>query len=141
MFKDSLGKLTQKQDLTAQELTEFVEAMRDDQVTDVQIAGFLVALLMKGPTVDEVAAIARAMRENCVQIEPKVSGNLTDMCGTGGGLTTFNVSYGQRHPHRLGRRAGGQARQPVHLGQLRQRRRPRGPRRRRPSSPPTRAAS
>ncbi len=92
MFKDSLGKLTQKQDLTAQELTEFVEAMRDDQVTDVQIAGFLVALLMKGPTVDEVAAIARAMRENCVQIQPKVDGNLTDMCGTGGGLTTFNVS-------------------------------------------------
>ena len=57
MFKDSLGKLTQKQDLTTQEVTEFVEAMRDDQVTDVQIAGFLVALLMKGPTVDEVAAI------------------------------------------------------------------------------------
>jgi anthranilate phosphoribosyltransferase len=47
---------------------------------------------MKGPTVDEVAAIARAMRNNCVQIKPKVHGNLTDMCGTGGGLTTFNVS-------------------------------------------------
>ena len=42
MFKDSLGKLTQKQDLTAQELTEFVEAMRDDQVTDVQILRTLV---------------------------------------------------------------------------------------------------
>ena len=94
MFKDSLAKLTQKQNLTAQEVTEFVEAMRDDGVTDVQIAGFLVALLMKGPTVDEVAAIARAMRANCVQIQPKVDGNLTDMCGTGGGLTTFNVSSG-----------------------------------------------
>jgi anthranilate phosphoribosyltransferase len=92
VFKDSLGKLTQRQDLTAKEVTEFVEAMRDDEVTDVQIAGFLVALLMKGPTVDEVAAIARAMRANCVQIQPKVDGNLTDMCGTGGGLTTFNVS-------------------------------------------------
>ncbi|HVW32720.1 MAG TPA: anthranilate phosphoribosyltransferase [Acidimicrobiia bacterium] len=92
MFKESLGKLTQKQNLTAGELTEFVEAMRDDQVTEAQIAGFLVALVMKGPTVDEVAAIARAMRNNCVQIEPKVDGNLTDMCGTGGGLTTFNVS-------------------------------------------------
>ena len=92
MFKESLGKLTQGQDLTESELTEFVENMRDDEVTDVQIAGFLVALLMKGPTVDEVAAIARAMRANCVQIEPKVEGNLTDMCGTGGGLTTFNVS-------------------------------------------------
>jgi anthranilate phosphoribosyltransferase len=92
VFKDSLAKLTTKQDLTAREVTEFVEAMRDDQVTDVQIAGFLVGLLMKGPTVDEVAAIAQAMRANCVQIQPKVQGNLTDMCGTGGGLTTFNVS-------------------------------------------------
>lgn len=92
MFKESLGKLTQGQNLTDGEVTEFVEAMRDDEVTDVQIAGFLVALLMKGPTVDEVAAIARAMRANCVQIQPKVDGNLTDMCGTGGGLTTFNVS-------------------------------------------------
>ncbi len=92
MFKESLGNLTPGQDLTEAELTEFVEAMRDDAVTDVQIAGLLVALLMKGPTVDEVAAIARAMRANCVQIRPKVDGNLTDMCGTGGGLTTFNVS-------------------------------------------------
>lgn len=92
MFKDSLGKLTRNQDLTTEEVTEFVEAMRDDQVTEAQIAGFLVALLMKGPTVDEVASIARAMRANCVQIEPQVEGNLTDMCGTGGGLTTFNVS-------------------------------------------------
>lgn len=92
MYKESLGKLTQGQDLTEAELTEFVENMRDDEVTDVQIAGLLVALLMKGPTVDEVAAIARAMRANCVQITPKVDGNLTDMCGTGGGLTTFNVS-------------------------------------------------
>ena len=92
MFKESLAKLTQGQDLTEAELTEFVEGMRDDEVTDVQIAGLLVALLMKGPTVDEVAAIARAMRANCVQITPQVEGNLTDMCGTGGGLTTFNVS-------------------------------------------------
>ena len=52
-------------------MTEFVEDMRDDVVTEVQIAGFLVALVMKGPTVDEVAAIVRAMRANCVQIEPE----------------------------------------------------------------------
>jgi anthranilate phosphoribosyltransferase len=92
MFKESLGKLTRGENLSDAEVTEFVENMRDDVVTEVQIAGFLVALLMKGPTVDEVAAIARAMRANCVQIRPKVHGNLTDMCGTGGGLTTFNVS-------------------------------------------------
>jgi len=92
MLKESLGKLTQGQSLSGPEVTEFVENMRDDVITDVQIAGFLVALVMKGPTVDEVAAIAQAMRANCVQITPEVDGSLTDMCGTGGGLTTFNVS-------------------------------------------------
>ncbi len=92
MFKDSLGKLTRREELSDAEITEFIENMRDDVVTEVQIAGFLVALVMKGPSVDEVAAIVRAMRANCVQITPHVDGNLTDMCGTGGGLTTFNVS-------------------------------------------------
>ena len=92
MFKDSLGKLTRGESLSDAEVTEFIENMRDDVVNDMQIAGFLVALLMKGPTADEVAAIVRAMRANSVQIDPKVDGNLTDMCGTGGGLKTFNVS-------------------------------------------------
>jgi len=87
-----MAKLTQGQNLTDAEATEFVEDMRDDVVSDIQITGFLVALLMKGPTADEVAAIVRAMRANSVQINPKVDGNLTDMCGTGGGLKTFNVS-------------------------------------------------
>lgn len=92
MFKDALGKLTRGENLSAAEVTEFVLNMRDDVVTPVQIAGFLVALLMKGPTADEVSAIARAMRDICVQIRPRVRGNLTDICGTGGGLTTYNVS-------------------------------------------------
>ncbi len=92
LYRSSLAKLTQNQDLNEREIVDFVEAMRDDTVTDVQIAGFLVALLMKGPSIDEVAYIARAMRANCVQIEPAVDGDLMDMCGTGGGLTTFNVS-------------------------------------------------
>ena len=92
MFKDSLGKLTRGESLSDAEASEFVENMRDDVVSEAQIAGFLVALAMKGPSVEEVAAIVRTMRANCVLISPRVSGNLTDMCGTGGGLKTFNVS-------------------------------------------------
>jgi anthranilate phosphoribosyltransferase len=92
MFKESLGKLTRFENLTPEEITEFVEDMRDGEIGETQIAGFLVALVMKGPNVDEVAAIAKSMRANCVQIKPQVDGNLTDMCGTGGGLTTINVS-------------------------------------------------
>ena len=92
MFKDSLGKLTRGESLTDAETTEFIENMRDDVISEMQIAGFLVALLMKGPSAEEIASIVRAMRANCVQISPHVEGNLTDMCGTGGGLKTFNVS-------------------------------------------------
>lgn len=92
LYRNSLSKLTQNQNLSEHEIVDFVEAMRDDTVTDVQIAGFLVALLMKGPSIDEVAYIARAMRNNCVQISPAVDRDLIDLCGTGGGLQTFNVS-------------------------------------------------
>jgi anthranilate phosphoribosyltransferase len=92
LYRNSLAKLTQNQNLTEREVVDFIEAMRDATVTDVQIAGFLVALLMKGPSIDEVAYIARAMRANCVRITPNVERDLMDLCGTGGGLTTFNVS-------------------------------------------------
>lgn len=92
IVKNVLSKLTQDLNLSEREISEFAGGIRDNEVSEVQLAGFLVALLMKGPSIDEVAYIARAMRENCVQIKPQVSGNLTDLCGTGGGLTTFNLS-------------------------------------------------
>jgi anthranilate phosphoribosyltransferase len=90
--KELLQKLTIRQDLTQEELDYVVFAMKENKLSDVQIAGFLMGLLMKGPTTAEVTAIARAMRHACVPIHPKVSGPLVDTCGTGGGLTTFNVS-------------------------------------------------
>ena len=51
MFMDSLGKLTRGENLSDAEATEFIENMRDDVVNEMQITGFLVALLMKGPSV------------------------------------------------------------------------------------------
>lgn len=92
MVKGILSKLTQNQDLHEREIADFVAGINSGDITDIQIAGFLVGLLMKGPTINEVAYIARAMRANCKQIKPRVKGDLTDLCGTGGGLTTFNVS-------------------------------------------------
>ncbi len=92
VVKGVLTKLTQNQDLHEREVFDFVGGINSGDITEVQIAGFLVGLLMKGPTINEVTYIARAMRANCKQISPKVKGDLTDLCGTGGGLTTFNVS-------------------------------------------------
>ncbi len=92
MIKNVLQKLTAKKDLTAEEAYSLIVAIKNDELSDVQIAGFQVALLMKGPTLTEIAAIAQAMRDNCIRINPKVAEELMDTCGTGGGLSTFNIS-------------------------------------------------
>nr|MDD6336016.1 anthranilate phosphoribosyltransferase [bacterium] len=92
MFKTILTKLTARQDLSYDEAYALIVAIKNDELTNVQIAGFQVALLMKGPTLTEISAIAQAMRDNCVKITPHVAGELMDTCGTGGGLSTFNIS-------------------------------------------------
>jgi len=92
MIRSALRKLTTGGHLQEDEISTIIGGIRSGEITDVQIAGFLVALLMKGPTVREVAATARAMRANCERISPKIEGDLLDTCGTGGGRTTFNCS-------------------------------------------------
>ena len=92
MYKEVLTKITGGQKLSEQEIFELIAAINKDEVTDVQIAGFQVGLLMKGTSLEELAAFAKAMRANCVPLKPRVSAELMDTCGTGGGLSTFNIS-------------------------------------------------
>ncbi len=91
-IKPILSKLTENFDLERNEIYDVIDAINAGQLTDVQIAGFLVGLLSKGPSIKEVAFIAQAMRKNCIPMGVPVGTELTDTCGTGGGLTTFNVS-------------------------------------------------
>lgn len=91
-MKEILRKLTQGQELTQDDIDEVIFGLKEDRFPPTQVAGFLMGLLMKGPTTAEIAGIAKAMRRACVAIRPRVDGELTDTCGTGGGLTTFNVS-------------------------------------------------
>mgnify|MGYP000940198857 CR=1 FL=1 len=92
MYKTILGKATTHQELVEQEISELIRSINNDEISDVQIAAFQVALLMKGATLKEISYIARAMRENCVPLRPRVQEDLMDTCGTGGGLSTFNIS-------------------------------------------------
>ena len=92
MYKEILTKITSGQKLSEQEIFELIAAINKDEITDVQIAGFQVGLLMKGTSLEELAAFAKAMRHNCVPLRPRVSAELMDTCGTGGGLSTFNIS-------------------------------------------------
>src|ERR1700740_2125241 len=64
--------------------------MRGD-APPVHIAGFVIALRMKGETVEELTGFARTARHMSTPID--VEGDLLDTCGTGGdGLATFNIS-------------------------------------------------
>ena len=92
MYKEVLSKVTNHKEMTGEDISALIAAIRDDEVTDVQIAGFQVALLMKGATERELAHFAKAMRDNCEPIKPNISNDLMDTCGTGGGLSTFNIS-------------------------------------------------
>ena len=92
MYKTIMSKATNHQELSEQEIFELIRSINNNEVSDVQIAGFQVALLMKGASLEEIAYIAKAMRENCIPLKPKVKEDLMDTCGTGGGLSTFNIS-------------------------------------------------
>lgn len=72
---------------TAQVLAEIMAG----EVSEIQIAAFLIALRTKGETVDELAGLARTMRELAAHV-PTERNDLLDTAGTGGGRTTFNVS-------------------------------------------------
>jgi anthranilate phosphoribosyltransferase len=88
---EAIAKLVRCESLTEDEAASaFEEIMRGD-ATPVQIAGFLVAVRMKGETPEEITGFARTARSMATPIE--VEGPLLDTCGTGGdGLATFNIS-------------------------------------------------
>ncbi len=92
MYKDILQKLTNHENLTEEDIFEIINDIKEDKLTDGQISGFLVALSMKVPTLDEITYTAKAMRNNCIPIKPKLTSEMMDTCGTGGGLSTYNIS-------------------------------------------------
>jgi anthranilate phosphoribosyltransferase len=88
---DTIAKLIRCESLSEAEAADAFETIMRGDATPIQIAGFLVALRMKGETVDEIVGFARTARRLSTPIV--VDGNLLDTCGTGGdGLATFNIS-------------------------------------------------
>jgi anthranilate phosphoribosyltransferase len=88
---EALTKLVKCQDLTEDEAASAFEIIIRGDATPSQIAGFLIALRMKGETAEEITGFARTARAMATPIE--VEGALLDTCGTGGdGLATFNIS-------------------------------------------------
>jgi len=78
-------------DLDTEETAAVLAEIMHGEVSEVQIAAFLIALRTKGETVAELAGLARTMRELAAHV-PSDRADLLDTAGTGGGRSTFNVS-------------------------------------------------
>jgi anthranilate phosphoribosyltransferase len=92
MLKKYIKKITDRQDLSFDEMREAFDVITTGQTTDAQIAAFLIALKMKGETVEEITAAAMVMREKAHYVEIKED-IILDTCGTGGdGYGTINIS-------------------------------------------------
>jgi len=94
MLKPYLARLMQFQDLTAAEAEAAMTVIMTGQATQAQIGAYLIALRMKGETIDEVVGSARAMRAVSSRVVLHLNGEaLIDTAGTGGdGAHTFNIS-------------------------------------------------
>jgi anthranilate phosphoribosyltransferase len=87
----AIDGLASRRDLSADETAEVLAEIMNGEVSEIQIAGFLIALRTKGETIDELAGLARTMRELAAHV-PSEREDLLDTSGTGGGKRTFNVS-------------------------------------------------
>ncbi len=93
MIKDAIAKTIRREDLTQAEAEAAMMEIMSGNATQAQIGAYLIALRMKGETVDEIIGSARAMRANVVSVPVKKEGTLYDTAGTGGdGKHTFNIS-------------------------------------------------
>ena len=77
--------------LTADHASAVLDEVMEGRASEVQTAGFLIALRAKGETVAELVGLARTMRRLAATVET-ARGDLVDTAGTGGGPSTFNIS-------------------------------------------------
>ncbi|HVS29533.1 MAG TPA: anthranilate phosphoribosyltransferase [Solirubrobacteraceae bacterium] len=87
----AIDALASGRDLGVEETGEVLAQIMAGEATEVEIAGFLIALRTKGETVDELVGLARTMRALATPVEVGRE-DLVDTAGTGGGWPTFNVS-------------------------------------------------
>ncbi len=106
MIKEAIAIIVRGQDLREEVMEGAMNDILSGRATPAQIGAFIAALRIKGETVDEITAAARAMRSRAVKINVKnglvnldrdeinvEEETILDTCGTGGdGTNTFNIS-------------------------------------------------
>ena len=123
MIQEAIQMLVDGESLTADQAAAAMNEIMTGEATPAQVGSFLTALRIKGETVDEIAGMARVMREKSLHVS--VEGDVVDTCGTGGdGFGQLqHIDHG-RFCRRRGRGDSCQARQSRNVRLDRLRRRP-----------------
>ena len=91
-IQKAINNIINNINLSREDMHSIMQTIMSGEATPAQIGGFLVALRIKGETVDEITAAAEVMRELATKVDLDKT-NLIDTCGTGGDSSnTFNIS-------------------------------------------------
>lgn len=91
MITNVLAKLSEGQTLSVGEAAAVMDLLMTGAATPAQVGALLMALRVRGETVDEMTGFAQTMRAKAVRVP--VEGLVVDTCGTGGDHAgTFNIS-------------------------------------------------
>ncbi len=127
MIRQALEAVVSGRNLDMPTARAVMDAMMEGEATPAQIGALIVALRMKGETVDELTGMVESMRAHATVVPLSV--DAVDSCGTGGdGAGTFNISTAVRAGRGGCGMPGRQAWQPRCLIPVRQRRCARGAR-------------
>ena len=92
VLRNVLARLTRGENLSRREANQLLDGLLDGEATEAQIAAVLIALKLKGETVEELAGLAEGMRARAVRIT-SLHERFIDTAGTGSScVKTFNVS-------------------------------------------------
>ena len=91
MIQDAIQAVVEGRSLSADDAADAMNEIMSGDATPAQFGALVTALRMKGETVQEIAGMARVMREKSLRVQ--ASGRVVDTCGTGGDNSgSFNIS-------------------------------------------------
>ncbi|RGZ00955.1 anthranilate phosphoribosyltransferase [Clostridium sp. AM58-1XD] len=91
MIKEAIAALAKGEHLSYEEAEKVMDEIMSGEATPVQMSAFLVAMSMKGETIEEITACAAGMRKHCIRLLHEM--DVLEIVGTGGdGANSFNIS-------------------------------------------------
>ena len=91
MIREAIIQLSNKEDLTYEMAEQVMDEIMSGTVSELQIGAYLVALSMKGETIDEITGSAKGMRNHAVKLLHDM--DVLEIVGTGGDHSnSFNIS-------------------------------------------------